>query len=261
MDKKRIIAMCFEISGLNKLLFNRIKKKTKNNYIRVVNYHEIYKNEISQFEEHLQLFGKLFENCNYEDFKKFLAGEKVFYNKPGIMITFDDGFVGNYMNAAPLLEKYGFSGYFFVSYGLLDQDKYMSKEQILGLRDRGHYIGSHTYTHHRMNLKDNEEVLQHEIFESKIALQRLMGTEVEIFCWVGGEKGTYTRCAFEKIKEAGYRYSMMTNSYPVFKECNPLTIQRTNIQAWWSCTIVKFQISGAMDYIYRKKRKNEESLC
>ena len=44
----------------------------------------------------------------------FLKNGKWHKNKPGLILSFDDGIKDNFEIAYPLLEKYGFIGWFFV---------------------------------------------------------------------------------------------------------------------------------------------------
>ena len=257
---KRVLAKIFCVLGISDLLFYLLSKRTKNNYIRVINYHEVEKKDLVSFEKQLQYLSKTFYGCNYSEFKAFLDGKLTFNQKPGLLITFDDGFENNYSNALPLLEKYGFVAGFFLPCGLIDSEGYMSTEQIKELIQRGNFIGSHTFSHHRMAENDTIDTLQKEIVDSKCILEHKFGGNIDIFCWVGGEKGTYTKQAFQMIKHAGYRFSMMTDSFPVFPDNNNLTIQRTNIQTFWGIDIVKLQLSGFMDIKYHRKRRREERL-
>lgn len=259
MRKETVANICNKIK-IHKLMFRVLKYLTKNNYIRVINYHEIYNGEKKQFEEHLKYYQKYFVNCNYEQFQNYLENKFAYKNKPGMMITFDDGLEGNYTNAAVLLEKYGFTGYFMVPVGMVNKTGYMTRSQLLDLVNRGHVIGCHTLTHHRMSLNDSQEVLRQEIREAKKSLESMIKRNVDIFCWCYGDAGSYTSKAYRMIVESGYKYAFMTDSYPVFSNCNPMHIQRTNIQSYWNMNLVRFQLCGFMDIRYRKKRKQDESI-
>lgn len=64
-----------------------------------------------------------------------------------IDFTFDDGGVSFLTIAAPILEKYGFKGKFYISTAYLGTEGFLNKEQVRELHQRGHYIGSHSHTH------------------------------------------------------------------------------------------------------------------
>ena len=99
MNKKKIVATALDNIGLNKLMFRHLARKYKNNYVRVINYHEVYDEEAAGFEKHLMFYRDYFDDCDHDSFERFLKGEKTFKERPGIMLTFDDGYKGNYKNA------------------------------------------------------------------------------------------------------------------------------------------------------------------
>ncbi len=261
MNKKKIVATALDNIGLNKLMFRHLARKYKNNYVRVINYHEVYDEEAAGFEKHLMFYRDYFDDCDHDSFERFLKGEKTFKERPGIMLTFDDGYKGNYKNAWKLLNKYGFTGYFLISPGLVGTDGYMTWDELAEMNRDGHVIGCHTYSHHRMSVDDTEEILNLEIFKSRDEIREKLDIEPEIFCWCFGDPGSYTKIAYDAIKKAGYKYAFMTDSYPVLPENDPLHIQRTNIQTYWDLAVVRFQLSGMIDLWFSSKRKTDEAIC
>lgn len=267
---KLIIAKIFDIFGMNLLLSKFINLKYKNNYIRLVNYHFSPVAEKENFEKQVQWFLKEYENCDYKKFCDFLDGKYKFSKKPGIMFTFDDGFLENYEVAYPMLKKYNATGYYMVSSGLIGATNhvnevgvvhdYMGEEALKEMLRDGHVIGCHTFSHHRMNINDSEEVLKHEIIESKQKLENILGEEIQIFCWCGGEEHTYTKAAADVIRNAGYKYGFMTNSSPLTVNTNRFQIDRVNVEASWPMSLVRFQVSGFIDYKLRKKRNRVQTL-
>lgn len=257
---KNILAGICNISGLSDSGLRRLDKKYRNDYIRIINYHDVAEQNAPNFEKHLDWYQKRFENVDYIKLKKFLCGEYHFKSKPGLAITFDDGFEDNYRTALPLLSKYKFTGWFFVSAGLVGKKNYMSVQQIKKLIRKKHVIGDHTATHHRMTESDSDSVLKKEIYDSKLDLETMLNTSIEIFCWCGGEEEHYTKQAADWIRKSGYRYAMMTNSEPVFHHSNSFQLQRTNINSSWNLSLVKFQLSGFMDERFKEKRERVNAL-
>ena len=223
--------------------------------IRVINYHRTPENELETFEKQLDYFSKHFRDVDFKNFELYKKGELVL-DKPGIMCTFDDGLLNNYECALPLLEKYGFTGYFFVSSEkvgkTIDEDSYMSFDQLREVIERGHVVGCHTATHHRMAESDTEEILKYEIVDSKQKLESELG-DIDIFCWCGGEENTYTQKAQDVIKN-NYNYGFMTNNELVYPDTDNHHIQRSNVEARFTLTTAKFQICGILDKLYEKKR-------
>ena len=94
-----------------------------------------------------------------------------------------------------------------------------------------------------------------EIVDSKKVMERALGHPVDEFCWVGGETWSYSRTGENLVREAGYRYSFMTNVDITRPFDDRLGIQRTNIESDWDLARVRFYLSGIMDLSYGPKRR------
>lgn len=254
---------------LTELCLRRLNRACGNNYIRIVNYHFSPREESAQFEAQVEWFLSRFENCDLEKLEAFLNGSYTFARKPGILFTFDDGFLENYEVAHPILKKHHATGWYMVSAGLLGSRQhvsengchdYMTADHLREILADGGVIGCHTYSHHRMNAADTPAVLHHEIVEAKQVLEAATGTEIPIFCWCGGEEDTYTKAAAEMIRTAGFRYGFMTNSTIVLPQTDRFQLDRNNVESGWSLALVKFQVSGLIDFKLRKKRERVHRL-
>lgn len=263
---KKCLAFFLNLTGISGLLLSRLNKIYLNQYIRIINYHDTGQVDKRNFEKQLTWYKKHFSNVNFSNFEKFLSDGRYEKNtkqrkrnKPGIMLTFDDGLAGNFETARKLLKKYGFTGYFMCSSDLVGTKGYMTYQQLKILINEGHVIADHTATHHRMNEDDTKETLIHEIIDSKKTLEEHTGAEIKIFCWCGGEEQHYTKAAYDLIKQAGYKYGFMTNAKPVVKGDNPFHIQRINVEASWPLYLAKFQVCGVMDKRFDAKRKRVDA--
>ena len=89
--------------------------------------------------------------------------------------TFDDGGVSFLTLAAPILEKYGFRGKFYISTGLIGSKGFLNAQQIRELHNRGHIIGSHSHTHpERMSAMPAGKINQ-EWHISQTILREILG--------------------------------------------------------------------------------------
>lgn len=257
---KRVLAKVLDILRWNDRMLQRLNLEYQNNYIRIINYHDTPQEVSANLENHLKWYREHFENVDEEKLGRFLDGSYSFVDKPGILLSFDDGLAGNASVAAPLLERYGFTGFFFVSSDFISTEGYVTWDEVKNLLKKGHVIGCHTATHHRMEEGDSAELLYHEIIESREILESHLERKIDSFCWCGGEEEHYTGKAAELIKDAGYKYAFMTNSFPVLPGTNRLQLERINVDAAWSLPLMRFQISGWMDRRLAKKRKRVEEL-
>lgn len=251
---KKIVAGICNILGLSRLSFLCLGKKYNNNYVRVINYHNTEKEYVDLFDKHLTYLEKKFNVITFNDFVEFLNGKKSFDDKPGLLITFDDGYISNYEYGIDILEKHNIKGMFFIPVEKIDgtDNKYINSDQLKRMIDKGHKIGCHTFSHHRFKEEDDEELLYKEIVEANNILNKTLGINNDCFCFVGGELPVYTNEAFKMIKN-NYKYSFTTLTKITTKDNNPLLIHRTNVESFWNIGLVKFQVSGLWDILYKNK--------
>lgn len=136
-------------------------------------------------------------------------------NKDYIRLSFDDGGVSFYNIIMPILEKYGFKGFFFIATSFIGQEGFLTEQMIKDMYARGHIIGGHSHTHrqrmHTLPYKDLEEDWK----ECVDALGRITGNKIEIVSLPNGfesssifevlqalgVKEVYTSEPFEKVKQ------------------------------------------------------------
>jgi peptidoglycan/xylan/chitin deacetylase (PgdA/CDA1 family) len=68
-----------------------------------------------------------------------------------VMITFDDGHISHYQNAAPILKEYGFTAVFFIVVNDIGKKDRVMWDEVCGLFSDGMDIGSHGMSHKRLN--------------------------------------------------------------------------------------------------------------
>jgi peptidoglycan/xylan/chitin deacetylase (PgdA/CDA1 family) len=95
-----------------------------------------------------------------------------------IVLTFDDGFIGNYLFAFDILERYGFKATFFVTVDDVSKDRYMGWDQLSILHKKGHLIQSHTMTHPMLEECD-EKRMTYEMEASKKVIEDKIGAPVK----------------------------------------------------------------------------------
>ena len=91
-----------------------------------------------------------FESVTVRDLLKHQTDGTPLPAKP-LMLTFDDGWRNQFQYAAPLLDKYGFKGVFFINPQTIGTyPGYMTRDMIVSLDQRGHDIENHTWQHIRL---------------------------------------------------------------------------------------------------------------
>lgn len=94
------------------------------------------------------------------------------FEEPLISVTFDDGWESIYKEAAPLMDKYDIASTQYIIPGLFHDQNYISLDQARSLKDGGHEIASHTWTHDNLSKVDLDTARQ-QLTKSDEALKDL----------------------------------------------------------------------------------------
>ncbi len=253
-------------------------------HVRAVNYHDVPPSRADAFREQLVFYSAHYQPVSRVELERFLAGQDIGLTakRPGLLITVDDGLRSHAEVAAPLLESFGFSGWFMVPTGFVDapietQSDFAGAHQIhyapeyddarvamtwdqLRALEANHVIGCHSESHRRLEAALTADERAREIERSKARLETELGHAMDVFCWVGGEEWSYSAECAASIRDAGYTLSFMTNNAPILPSTTPLQLQRSNIEANMTDAVVRFNLSGLMDALYRGKRARVDQL-
>ena len=245
--------------------------------IRIVNYHSVPERFQSDFAVQLRWYAQRFEFARPADLRQLVQGEGPWpYRRPAILLTFDDGLASHAKVVAPLLERMGIAGWFFVPTGLVgldrnDTDRLVNASLARALDLEGdkpmmtwddveklaesHVIGSHTVDHLRITADLSKAQVDHQVHQSAADLESHLGNRPTSFCWVGGEEASYSNVGLDSIERAGYEFAFMTNSLLVRAGAHPHWLQRTNVEAHHPLERVDVVLSGVNDLRYAPKRR------
>ncbi len=107
------------------------------------------------------------------------------YQKP-IILTFDDGYEGNYTNLYPLLKEFQMKATIFVVTDDIGEKNRMTEKQLREMSDSGLVsIQSHTKSHQRMNTLSDPQLIR-ECLESKLAIRRITGITPQVISYPEG---------------------------------------------------------------------------
>ncbi|MDQ3869945.1 MAG: polysaccharide deacetylase family protein, partial [Thermoproteota archaeon] len=91
-------------------------------------------------------------------------------NNKAVILNFDDSLKGQYTNAKPILDKYGFKATFYVVCNDVGKKQnFMNWTEVKALKDDGQDIGSHTMNHAHLT-KISEQDMEFEVGQSKQCL-------------------------------------------------------------------------------------------
>lgn len=145
--------------------------------------------------------------------------------KKAVVITFDDGYDNNFINAFPVLKKMGFPATVFIQADGVNRKGYMTDEDIMILLDNEIEIGSHTI-HHGFLPNLDTEAKRKEIYDSKSMLEMIIRNPVTLFAYPGGGIDEESR---KMVMDAGYEGAVATAPGHQFGAKDPFALKRIRI--------------------------------
>lgn len=157
-------------------------------------YHDIVTNsdETSGFQNQSAFQYKVLDKDFEEQVRQLTENDVIF--------TFDDGGESFLTIAAPILEKYGHRGVFFITTQYLGNPGFLTERQVLELYSRGHVLGSHTHTHPVNISKESKKEIEDEWRTSIKILSEIIGQPVHV---ASIPNGNGSKMVYECARKAG----------------------------------------------------------
>jgi peptidoglycan/xylan/chitin deacetylase (PgdA/CDA1 family) len=180
-----------------------------------------------------------YQTISLDDYYNHLVYSAKLPAKP-IIVSFDDTDLEQFTVGARELEKHGFRGTYFIMTISIGRPRYMSRDQIKELADKGHTIATHTWDHHMVTKYTNED-WDKQISESKKKLEDLTGKKVEYFAY---PFGIWDSTSFEPLRQRGIKGAFQLSTKRNISE--PLyTLRRTIVHGAWSTAQMHKYIRGS----------------
>lgn len=176
---------------------------------------------------------KILADSGYHSILPAQLYDYLVYNQPlpekPVMITFDDSRVEHSLIAAPVMEKLGFRGVFFIMTITYNKKNYMSKEQIAGLSKAGHTVGLHSWDHTMVTKYKEESDWKKEVADPQKKLEQIVGKAVEYWAYPNGvfdHKGAeqlskYFKLSFSLSTKRDSVVPLQTVRRMIVPECSP----------------------------------------
>lgn len=184
-----------------------------------------------------------YRSLSLDEFAQHLSGKDV---GKAVLITFDDGYLNNWVYAFPLLKKYGFKATIFLVTSWVNQgdirptsnmigslpecpDHYQCEaminagcsdavilrwSEIKAMQDSGLVeFHSHTHTHTRwdkVSPKEKNAKIQWELVSSRQTLQEQLGAVSEHLCW---PQGYFDADYISIAQQLGFNYLYTTHAF------------------------------------------------
>ena len=154
-----------------------------------------------------------------------------------VVITFDDGYQDNYLNALPVLKKYHFPATVFLPCNLVGEKnlwdikrgkaevRMLTREQIAEMMLNKISFQAHTSNH--VVLTDVSPArARKEIYDSKKGLAGITGKNAEVFCYPSGR---YNNQIKGYVKAAGFNYAFTTREGRIESGDDPYALKRIRV--------------------------------
>lgn len=136
-----------------------------------------------------------------------------------IVITFDDGFLGQYTNALPVLQSHGFTATFFVCTGLVGWQtkgqQYATWDQLQQMAQGGFWIEDHTVTDNTTNYGQTTAVLDQLLLATQQVLVQKLGQPVQFFAYsalwpypAANQRGPLVDNIVPVLQQGGYQLAL-----------------------------------------------------
>jgi peptidoglycan/xylan/chitin deacetylase (PgdA/CDA1 family) len=186
---------------------------------------------------------------------------------PGaVLITFDDGYRDNLLNAAPVLRRHDYAAVQFVPIAYVGEPRPLPHERHLaahGVRNptvdwdevrelelQGVRIESHGISHKPLAELEVDEAAR-EIAISKLKLEERLGRRVRAFSYVKGSEADYKPVHPSLVRQAGYDLAFTAVSGANSSHSDPLQLRRYNVEPYSDRTF-ELVLAGACDLIALK---------
>ena len=142
---------------------------------------------------------------DFDDLRGYLLGQGGLPERP-VVLTFDDGYRDLYTTAYPILRAHHFKAVSYVVSGFVDSPSNVTAAQVLEMDANGIQIGAHTVSHADLT-KLSGASLWHEVFDSRAALEGLLGHPVLDFCY---PSGSVNDAVVRAVQAAGFQTATTT---------------------------------------------------
>ncbi len=194
----------------------------------------------SDFAAHMRWLKRFgYRGVSMRDLMPYVRGEK---QGKVVAITFDDGYRNVHANALPILQDLGFTATNYIvsaqigGFNSWDAQRGIPRADCMSLQelrewsDAGHEIGAHTVNHVPLASVPLATAAT-EISDCRRALEDLIGTSVDGFCYPHGDLNAGIR---DMVAEVGYAHATTTESRHARRTDDPMLLPRLTVRRGYS---------------------------
>lgn len=242
----RLLLQHFRPSRVTVLLYHRVADDVRDNLTV----------GIEQFDKQIAFLARHYKCISIDEVLR-MRTQIPCGNKPLVCVTFDDGYLDNYENAAQTLLRHGVPAAFFVTTGLMGTHQrfphdvargnpelpLMNWDQLREMVSQGFVIGSHTVSHIDC-ATEADDIVEKELQESRDTLGQELGLKDVIFAYPYGGRSNMTETRLELVKRAGYRACLSAYGGVNVASVDEFNVLRSGIHWEFSIPAMMFKADG-----------------
>lgn len=187
--------------------------------------HEVLTVDTANFQKQMQyLFDAKYTPIRVEQLIAFFDASVPLPTKP-VLITFDDGYDDFGIDAAPILQSFGYPAVVFIPTGLMENPGYMTWQTVRDIASRGlTYFANHTWSH--KNVQTSLEINKTEIGTADSQLTTGGLNQSKVFAYPYGNSSSNGQSVLNSL---GYSLAFTTNPGSIQCKKNRLVLPRIRI--------------------------------
>jgi peptidoglycan/xylan/chitin deacetylase (PgdA/CDA1 family) len=228
--------------------------------VRIVHYHYVFDDERDAFLRQLEFLAATYRPVSLSEAANRLRDGRIEGRE--VVVTFDDGFRNQVVNAAPLLAERGFSACFFLLSGFVSAEppeaervcrgrlhlprpvEPMSWEDVARLGALGHEVGSHTRSHPDLTALSAAE-LDEELRVSRGELERRLGSPPAHFSAPYGDRERFSTAVSDAARRVGYASCATAQRGLNTGPGDLYALRRDHLEAGWPVADVRYFLGRA----------------
>jgi|GEM_PF-124097 len=193
------------------------------------------------FLQHMEyLYKNNFTPMTVQQFMDFLFYDKDLPERP-VVLTFDDGYLDNYLFAAPIMRQFGFTGMMFIITGAISEttpamavypSQFMSPAEIAATMDVFEY-GSHTHDMHRA-INGRPPLTFESVENIRADIRQSFEAPLTFTTGFAYPHGRHSANAIAALQAEGVRFAFATHLGYVYRDTDPFRLPRFSVKSDWT---------------------------
>lgn len=196
---------------------------------------------VAVFEQQMNTLVQLgYHTVTPDQLYRYLVSGSPLPSRP-MLISFDDGSMGQWPNAFPILRAHRFTATFFIMTVTIDKPGgWLSIRQIQALDRSGMTIGIHTWDHHPVTGYTTAD-WRVQLTGAKSTLERIVGHPVP---WFAYPYGAWNAAALPHLADGGVVMAFQLAGRSSSSDAPLLTVRRLMPSPYWSMPTFANQLTS-----------------